>query len=84
MDRGAEMKWISQFPGEEEVVMPPLSNLEVIGAPYLTRLDGKIILIVPLRVNVNIKSKTMGELISNHIAITSFMGELGSNHIAII
>ena len=64
VDRGAEMKWISQFPGEEEVVMPPLSNLEVIGAPYLTRLDGKIILIVPLRVNVNIKSKTMGELIS--------------------
>ena len=44
--------------------MPPLSNLEVIGAPYLTRLEGKIILIVPLRVNVNIKSKTMGELIS--------------------
>ena len=44
--------------------MPPLSNLEVIGEPYLTRLEGKIVLIVPLRVNVNIKSKTMEDLTS--------------------
>ena len=66
VDRGAELKWISQFPGEEEVVMPPLSNLEVIGAPYLTRFDGATtqVLVVPLRVNVNIKSKTMGELVA--------------------
>jgi len=53
-----------QFPGEEEVLMPPLSNLEVMGEPYLTRLEGHIVLIVPLRVNVNIKSKTMDELTS--------------------
>ena len=44
--------------------MPPLSNLEVMGEPYLTRLEGHIVLIVPLRVNVNIKSKTMDELTS--------------------
>jgi hypothetical protein len=64
VDRGAELRWISQFPGEDEVVMPPLSNLEVVGDPYLRCLEGSHtqILIVPLRVNVNIKSKTMEEL----------------------
>lgn len=56
-----------QFPGEDEVVIPPLSNLEVTGEPYLSylrNLEGvdTQILIVPLRVNVNIKSKTMEEL----------------------
>jgi len=44
--------------------MPPLSNLEVTGEPYLSSLEGvgTQILIVSLRVNVNIKSKTMEEL----------------------
>ena len=61
---GTIMRYLGQFPGEEEVLMPPLSNLEVMGEPYLTRLEGHIVLIVPLRVNVNIKSKTMDELTS--------------------
>jgi hypothetical protein len=57
---------LQQFPGEEEVVMPPLSNLEVIGDPYLSCLEGTgtEILIFPLRVNVNIKSKTMEDLVA--------------------
>jgi hypothetical protein len=48
--------------------MPPLSNLEVTGEPFLTCMDvtkekeQTQVLIVPLRVNVNIKSKTMEEL----------------------
>ena len=44
--------------------MPPLSNLEVVGEPYLRALPNSRtqVLIVPLRVNVNIKSKTMEEL----------------------
>ena len=29
VDRGATLRWISQFPGEDEVLLPPLSNLEV-------------------------------------------------------
>jgi len=49
VDRGGELKWISQFPSEDEVVMPPLSNLEVTGDPYLRSLEGTTtqILIVP-------------------------------------
>ena len=31
MDRGAPLRWVSQYPGEDEIVMPPLSNLEVVG-----------------------------------------------------
>ena len=55
-----------QFPGEEEVVMPPLSNLEVTGDPYLSYLEDTEtqVLVFPLRVNVNIKSKTMEDLVA--------------------
>jgi len=31
IDRGASLGWCSQYPNEEEVLMPPLSNLEVTG-----------------------------------------------------
>lgn len=33
--QGANLNWLSQYPKEEEVLMPPLSNLEVIGAPRI-------------------------------------------------
>jgi len=58
-----------QFPGEKEILLPPLSNLEVIGEPYLKSFERKDktkvqLLIVPLRVNMNVKSKTMEELVA--------------------
>ena len=46
--------------------MPPLSNLEVTGDPYLSYLEGTEtqVLVFPLRGNVNIKSKTMEDLVA--------------------
>jgi len=60
---------LSQFPGEKEILLPPLSNLEVIEEPYLKSFERKDktkvqLLIVPLRVNMNVKSKTMEELVA--------------------
>lgn len=65
IDRGASISWLSQYPEEEEFLVPPLSNLEVVGSPRLKRIaNGSDILVIKLRVNVNVKSKTMDELIA--------------------
>jgi len=53
VDRGATLSWISQFPGEEEVLLPPLSNLEVVGEPFTMGT----VRVVKLRVNVNLKAE---------------------------
>jgi hypothetical protein len=58
VDRGAPLSWVSQYPGEQEVLMPPLSNLEVVDEP---RMDGDI-MVIRLRINVNNKSLTIGQL----------------------
>lgn len=88
----ALIRLVSQYTNEEEVLIPPLSNLEVIGNPRLrmVKKDGVSLqvrqniygcsascglrpdtacphwqaLVVPLRVNVNIKSKTIDELVA--------------------
>ena len=55
VDRGATLSWISQFPGEEEVLLPPLSNLEVVGEPATMMREGEAVNVFQLRVNVNLK-----------------------------
>ena len=55
VDRGATLSWISQFPGEAEVLLPPLSNLEVVGEPEPFTMG--TVRVVKLRVNVNLKVK---------------------------
>ena len=55
VDRGATLSWTSQFPGEEEVLLPPLSNLEVVGEPVTIIREGEKVSVCQLRVNVNLK-----------------------------
>ncbi len=31
IDRGADVRFLSQYPGEKEILFPPLSHIEVIG-----------------------------------------------------
>eukprot|EP01042_Synura_sphagnicola_P004989 gene4989-6355_t len=63
IDRGANISWLSQYPLEKEFLVPPLSNLEVVGKPKLETLEsGRKVLVIQLRVNVNFKSKTIEEL----------------------
>lgn len=62
VDRGASLSWLSQFPEEDEVLLPPLSNLEVIGIPQV-RVVGKInVLVCSVRLNVNLRSPVKEEL----------------------
>jgi len=62
VDRGAPLSWVSQYPGEDEIVMPPLSNLEVVGDARMEDTRKGIVMVIPLRINVNLKSLTMDEL----------------------
>lgn len=37
------MSFLSQYPGEDEVLIPPLSYLEIVGEPFvITTLKGKV------------------------------------------
>ena len=60
IDRGADLAWVSQYPNEDEVVFPPLTSLEVVSTPCLLGTS----LLVQLRANVNLKIKTVEELIN--------------------
>ena len=54
VDRGASLQTLSQYPGENEILLPPLSYLEVTGG---TRMEvgpgGKMVRVVSLSVNSN-------------------------------
>jgi len=89
VDRGASLKWVSYFPEEDEVLLPPLCGLEAEGnARYeeieVERFDDKTqsmvklsqkIMVWPVRLNVNLKGKTLEELQSMrkniHMSISS-------------
>ena len=53
VSKGASISHLSQFPGEEEVLMPPGSFLEVVGAPQVVTLDdGKTrVLEIPMQIS---------------------------------
>jgi hypothetical protein len=60
IDRGASVQWLSQFPAEAEEVFPPLTFLQVIEQPQKTNDD---ILLVKLRVNLNLKTNTVDDVV---------------------
>ncbi len=52
VSKGASLSHISQFPGEDEVLMPPGSFLEVVGRPRVVQLeDGKSVLEIPMQIS---------------------------------
>jgi hypothetical protein len=64
IDKGAAVSVLSQFPDEEEVLLPPLSWIEVTGDPYLEQTEKGDVMMIPARVNCNLKSRTIEEIIS--------------------
>jgi len=62
IDVGGSLGFLSQYAGEEEFLMQPLSCLEVTGRPRMDRTEWGEVLVVPTRVNVNLKSVTVEEL----------------------
>ena len=70
IDVGADLSWVSQYPGEEEFLFPPLSCLEVAGEPRV--MDG--VIVISLRANINLKALTLEQLVERrknlHLAMT--------------
>ena len=46
------LQWVSQYPNEAEVLLPPLSNLEVTGVPKMVVFEGKPIIVFSMKVCV--------------------------------
>ena len=62
IDRGASISFLSQFPGEDEILIPPLSYLEVTGEACAEFTDKGNVTIFPGRINCNMKSQTIQEI----------------------
>ena len=67
IDIGADVKNLSQYPNESEVVFSPLANIEVEGKPIHEKLRGsnglvRDALVIDARVNANSKNLTREEL----------------------
>ncbi len=63
VDLGAQLDSISQYPGEGEILYPPLSHLEVIGHPKVEIGDKVQVLVVSVKVNINQKAMTIDEIL---------------------
>ena len=60
--RGASLSFLSQYPGEDETLIPPMSYLEVTGEPVTMETDKGIVTCYPARINCNLKSQTMEQI----------------------
>ena len=70
IDKGADLSWISQYPHERELCFPPLTSLQVLG----TSVEGTV-LVVSLRLNLNLTSLTIEEVIGKRKKIVVGMCE---------
>jgi hypothetical protein len=84
VDRGASIAPFSQYPGEEEVLFPPMTYLapEGVARAELTA-DGGLVRFVPARLNVNLTMSTTDELLGrrrrSHLASFRYLiGDLGA------
>lgn len=68
IDRGAQLDWLSQYPHEKEILLPPLTAIEVQNiteADELTLDGGKYqVARVTVRLNCNLVSMTLEKLMS--------------------
>jgi hypothetical protein len=65
IDRGASLSFLSQYPNEEEILIPPLSYLEVIGEPFFMETDKGDVKVYRARINCNLKSQTLEEIVAH-------------------
>lgn len=75
VDKGASVEFLSQFPHEKEILMPPLTGLEVVSKPWI---EGTTI-VVDLRLNCNRSDLTIEQVIGkmkrSHLDLIDLMYE---------
>ena len=60
VNRGAFLGWISQYPDECEILLPPLTGLEV--SNYIENADGA--LVYTMQLNINMQSMTIEQVLA--------------------
>ena len=65
IDSGAQLDKLSQYENEKEVLFPPLSNLEAVGDSRIEMIGGDRILVVPIKINLNLKGRTIQERVES-------------------
>jgi hypothetical protein len=71
VDRGAQLDWLSQYPEEKEILLPPLTGMEV-QADEVTPDEVRQL---TMRLNINLRSRTLEQL---EAARQKDLGELAS------
>ena len=59
IDRGADLSWLSQYPHEKEVLLPPLTGLEALGSA----VEGDM-LVVHSKLSLNLSAQTLEQVLS--------------------
>ena len=59
VDRGANLTWLSQYPHEQEVLLPPLTGIEALNV----EVDGTM-LVIHSRLSLNLASHTLEQVLS--------------------
>jgi ankyrin repeat protein len=78
VDRGADISEFSQYPGEKEFLWVPCSFVQRAqpGGGRVEVVDGGLVIFVPVRVNLNLKTETVEELLekkkSMHVTAFEF------------
>jgi len=82
VDLGAQLDSLSQYPGEGEILFPPLSHLEVIGYPKVEIRETVPVLVVSVKININQKAMTIDEILSRRQNTVTALVEGVMNEIA--
>eukprot|EP00961_Rhodomonas_salina_P148952 2005293-Rhodomonas_salina.2 len=79
IDRGSSLSFLSQYPHEDEITFPPLSYIETTGQPYVEVTGKGDVIVMPARINCNLKGRTVEELFARrkeeHISMRDYLGK---------
>ena len=59
VDRGADLSWLSQYPHEKEVLLPPLTGIEALTSD----VEGSM-LVIHSRLSLNLSAQTLEQVLS--------------------
>ena len=70
VDRGADLSWLSQYPHEREVLLPPLTGIEALD----TNVEGGM-LVINARLSLNMAALTLEQVLSRRRKMLMDMAE---------